>query len=106
MMQERDREILETFARRVRERFPESRIWGFGSKARGDATGGSDFDICVVLDRLTPEVKSVVRRLSWEVAFENGQVFNTVLFSIQEFEEGPMSESTLKENILREGVAA
>ena len=106
MMSERDRQILEMFARRVRERFPEARIWAFGSRVRGDAVDESDFDICVVLDRLTPEDKGLMRYLSWEVAFENERVFNTVLFSVQEFESGPMSESTLKENILREGVAA
>jgi len=105
-MLEQDREILSAFARRVRERFPEARIWAFGSRARGDATEESDFDFCVVLDRFTPEEKAVIRHLSWEVAFENEQVFNTVLFSIEEFEQGPMSESTLRQNILREGIAA
>ena len=106
MMSERDREILAAFSRRVRERFPAARIWAFGSRARGDATEESDFDFCVVLDRFTPEEKAVIRHLSWEVAFENEQVFNTVLFSIEEFEQGPMSESTLRQNILREGIAA
>jgi predicted nucleotidyltransferase len=106
MISERDRQILEMFARRVRERFPEARIWAFGSRVRGDATDESDFDICVVLDRLAPDDKALMRHLSWEVAFENERVFNTVLFSAEEFEEGPMSESTLRENILREGIAA
>ena len=105
-MLKKDQEILEVFARRVRERFPESRIWAFGSRARGDATEESDFDICVVLNRLTPTERAIVRHISWEVAFDHERVFNTVLFSVEEFEEGPMSESALKETILREGVAA
>ena len=38
MMTAHDRSILEIFAARVRQHFPEARIWAFGSRARGDAT--------------------------------------------------------------------
>ena len=36
MMADRDRQILELFAARVRERFPDADVWAFGSRARGD----------------------------------------------------------------------
>jgi uncharacterized protein len=45
-MTKRDRSILEIFAARVRQHFPEARIWAFGSRARGDATWESDLDVC------------------------------------------------------------
>jgi hypothetical protein len=41
-----DRQILDLFATRVREHFPEARIWAFGSRARGDATWESDLGPC------------------------------------------------------------
>ena len=106
MISDRDRQILELFAGRVRERFPQAHIWAFGSRARGDAAAESDFDVCVVLDRLSPADDALIMHIAWEVAFDNERVFNTVLFTVEEFEHGPISESTLKENILREGIAA
>jgi predicted nucleotidyltransferase len=60
MMSERDRSILELFAARVRECFPEARIWAFGSRARGEATWESDLDVCVVVEDLTNEVREIL----------------------------------------------
>ncbi|MFH0794945.1 MAG: nucleotidyltransferase domain-containing protein [bacterium] len=106
MLSDSDRKIYETFARRVRERFPNARVLAFGSRARGDAQEDSDFDTCVILDELTSEMEDEIRHISWEVAFDNETVFNTLLFSRREFEEGPLSESTIVANILREGIPA
>jgi len=38
--------------------------------------------------------------------FIDNRVITTVIMDQNQFEDGPMSESTLVENILREGVAA
>ena len=55
MMSDQDRIILDQFTSRVRERFPDARIWAFGSRARGNATWESDFDICIVLNQVNQE---------------------------------------------------
>ena len=47
-----DCQILKEFSVRVRQQFPDTQIWAFGSRARGDAQPDSDFDICVVVDEL------------------------------------------------------
>lgn len=39
-MEDSDRRVLETFAARVRERFPAARVWAFGSRARGEGEWG------------------------------------------------------------------
>jgi predicted nucleotidyltransferase len=93
MMSKQDRRIFHEFTARIRQRFPDARIWAFGSRARGVATWDSDFDVCIVLDRL-------------EVGFQNECVITTVAFDADQFENGPMSESTLVANIIREGLAA
>jgi len=106
MMSERDRHIFKLFATRVREHFPEASIWAFGSRARGEATWESDLDICVVIEDLKPEDHHIIRHISWEVGFEQDMLICTILYSTDEFERGPCSESPLVRNILHEGVSA
>ena len=101
-----DREILRQLAARLREVEPKARIWAFGSRARGTAQPDSDFDVCVVVPHDTSALRSQIRKLAWEVAFEHGTVIPTVILSDESFERGPMSASTLVANILEEGVAA
>jgi hypothetical protein len=59
-----------------------------------------------VLDNLMHEDRRTIGHIAWEVGFEHERVITTVCFTREEFERGPMSESTLVANILREGVIA
>ena len=106
MLSRKDRIILRELASRIRGRYPEARIWIFGSRARGDSSWDSDFDICVVLKTTDEETDEFIRNIAWEVGFEDERVITSVILSEDGFENGPMSESTLVQNILREGVAA
>jgi predicted nucleotidyltransferase len=104
MMADRDRQILDLFAANVRERFPDANVWAFGSRARGDATWESDLDVCVVDNNLTHAQHYTIGDIAWEVGFEHGLVIIPICFTREEFERGPMSESTIVANILREGI--
>jgi predicted nucleotidyltransferase len=106
MMAKEDRRILNELATRVRQRFPDARVWAFGSRARGDARWDSDFDVCIVLDDLDRKKDQYIREVAWEVSFETGCVITTVVFDVDQFERGPMSESTLVANIMNGGIAA
>jgi uncharacterized protein len=101
-----DRRILDEFCRRVRERFPDARIWVFGSRARGNASWDSDFDTCIVLTHVDEEAIRWIRSIAWQVGFGNERVITTVILDAEQFEKGPMSESTLVGNILQDGIAA
>ena len=106
MMSKEDRKIFNQFSARVRERFSDARVWAFGSRARGDATWDSDFDVFVVLSEVDQKAERWIRDIAWEVGFENERVITTVLIDKEQFENGPMSESTIVDNILREGISA
>jgi predicted nucleotidyltransferase len=106
MISREDKKILGKFSRRVRERFPKARMWAFGSRAKGTATWESDLDICVVLDRLDDQAERYIRNMAWEIGFEMDRVITTVILASEQFERGPMSESSLVRNILQEGIAA
>ena len=105
MMSKQDQRIFDEFAARVRRRFPDARIWAFGSRVRGNASWDSDFDICVVIDHVDEKVDRWLRVVAWEVGFDNGCVITTVVLDAAQFDNGPMSESTLVANIMREGIA-
>ena len=106
MLTHEDQGVLTELTARIRERFPGARVWVYGSRARGTAAWDSDFDVCIVLQQVDQEIDRWIRDMAWEVGFENDRVITTVVMDQEEFEHGPMSESTLVGNILQEGVAA
>ncbi|GIW89832.1 MAG: hypothetical protein KatS3mg109_0264 [Pirellulaceae bacterium] len=105
-MKQQDKQLAANFARRVRQRFPEARIWVFGSRARGDADPESDLDCLIVLDRVDRPTDRIIRDIAWEVGLEHGVVITTVVLDADQFQHGPASESTLVANVLKEGVPA
>ena len=105
-MTKEDRKIFKEFTDRVHERFSDARVWAFGSRVRGDATWESDFDMFIVLSEVDQKIDRWIRDLAWEVGFNNDRVFTTVLLNNEQFESGPMAESTIVDNILREGISA
>ncbi len=105
-MRSEDQAILKEFAVRVRELYPEARIWAFGSRVRGLGAEDSDFDICVVLDSFDPHIRDSISDVAWEVGFARQVLIATVVFSREMFEHGPPSAGPLVKAILQEGVAA
>lgn len=104
-MKATDYNILKDFAARIRIRYPESKIWAFGSRARGTEDVDSDLDVCVVLDLLNREARAFIRQIAWEISYRSGIVITTVKYSIDAFNHGPSSVSPLVHTILKEGVA-
>ena len=60
----------------------------------------------MVLDRVDEDIDRWIRRIAWETGFENDRVITTIVTDESQFEKGPLSESTIVENILREGISA
>ena len=105
MMTREDRRIFDEFVARVKAKFSNVKIWAYGSRARGDAQWDSDFDLLIVLERVNREADQWIREVAWEIGFENNHVLTTIVLDRKQFEKGPMSESSLVENILHEGIA-
>jgi len=104
MLTKKDKDVFTFFALQVRERFPDARVWAFGSRVKGHFTEESDLDVCVVLDRLDDVIDQIIMGIAWEVGFENDVIISTVTYSQQEFDVGPCSESPLVQNIQSAGV--
>ena len=53
----------------------------------------------IVLNEVDQKIDRWIRDIAWEVGFENDRVITTVLLDKEQFEHGPMSESTIVDNI-------
>jgi len=106
MISDSDAITLNLFSQRIRQVYPDARIWAFGSRVKGDASWESDLDVCVLLRNLTTQAYNEIIDIAWEVGFQRDIVISPLVFSQEQFETGPLSESSIVKNILREGIAA
>ena len=74
----------------------------FGSRARGDAQDGSDYDMLVVVDHRTPELRAVILEVESQLMERYGTLVATVLRSETEWQQ--LQGFPLARNIAREGV--
>ena len=99
-----EKNVLETFMTLMREQIIVNRVVLFGSRARGDADADSDMDVLVVVDGLTEDTEDYISECAWEAGFERGIVLVPVVFSRNDWENGPERYSLLAEAIKTEGV--
>ena len=83
MISPRRDEQLAAFLAALRRRFGRRmrRATLFGSRARGEAAPDSDYDLLIVLDRVTAADREAVVRLEAEQLLDRGAVFSTFLLS-------------------------
>ena len=99
-----EKNILETFINLMRGQIIGYRVVLFGSRARGDADADSDMDVLVIVDDSTDLTEDFVSLCAWEAGFENDIVLVPVVFSRNDWENGPERYSLLAEAIKSEGV--
>jgi uncharacterized protein len=98
-------QVAQEFADQLRaelgSRVEEIRL--FGSRARGDARQNSDYDILVVLDRRTPEMRSVVLKIAVRLMDKYNVLVATVLRSTEEWRKSqgyPLALNIARESLL------
>ena len=99
-----EKNVLENFITLMREKIIVHRVVLFGSRARGDADADSDMDVLVIVDDLTEKDEDYISECAWEAGFENDIVLVPVVFSRNDWENGPERYSLLAEAIKSEGV--
>lgn len=105
MISQRDRRLIERFKRLLHERrVPLHHLVLFGSRARGDATLESDYDVLVVVERLDRYIRTTVSRCAWEAGFDACLLIVPVVVTKDEIENSPFRSSLLMQAIRDEGV--
>ncbi len=75
----------------------------FGSRARGDATAESDYDLLVVVDKVDPSIVRGIDDIAGRALLDHGAVVSA--FPIAEEDCARRRYSPLLINVAREGVA-
>ncbi len=80
--------ISQEFARELRERLGLSlrEVRLFGSRARGDASEDSDYDMLVIVDRRTPDVRAAILEIEVSLMDRYGVLISSLLRSESEWE--------------------
>jgi predicted nucleotidyltransferase len=98
---------LQAFLAGLRQRFGPRLVSGrlFGSYARGEATGESDVDCLVLLDRVDRDderaITDLAADLTWQIA---GVVISPLTMSVSDFEAWKALERRTPLEIEREGI--
>lgn len=74
----------------------------FGSRARGDARADSDYDVLVVVDEVSQEVKDAIDEIAGEMLYRFGIVVSA--FPTSEEDARLRKYSPLLMNVAKEGV--
>jgi predicted nucleotidyltransferase len=78
----------------------------YGSRARGDATEESDYDLLIVSDGpATIEREDRLRRALYDIQLETGTVITVILVNRADWETPLYKAMPLHQNITREGIS-
>jgi predicted nucleotidyltransferase len=99
-----EKNVLDSFITLMREKINVDRVVLFGSRARGDADPDSDMDVLVIVNDFTDRTEDFISQCAWEAGFENDIILVPVVFSRNDWENGPERYSLLAEAIKSEGV--
>lgn len=74
----------------------------FGSRARGNNTEWSDYDVLVIVDKRDREIVKEIRKIAVEILDEHERLIGNIVYDTKEWER--KKQFPLGRNIQREGI--
>jgi predicted nucleotidyltransferase len=99
-----EKNALEALRSELSKSFKVKDLRVFGSKVRGTDTEGSDLDVMIVLETLSPEIESQIDDLLFDLNLKYECLIIGLYFGTEEIEKGPLSESPVYKRALLEGM--
>jgi len=97
--------INEKIKNAVLSYIPDAEIFIYGSRARGDASTESDWDIMVITTHaVTPLQKSAVRHALYEIEWDNACVISSIIRSREEWDNPLMKMTPFHRNVTRDAI--
>jgi predicted nucleotidyltransferase len=99
----------ETILKKITElafsKYPDSEIYLYGSRARGDSKKLSDWDLLILLNakNISFEIETKLMDEFYELELETGEIFSTLVYSKTEWSRNH-SLTPLFENIQKQGI--
>lgn len=104
-LKDNEKDSLRELTSKLREKFPETDVVLYGSKARGDDGRFSDIDILVLLDRtINNTLEEEVFSIAFKVELKYDVIFGIVVYSKMFWDSGLGKSMPLRINIDREGI--
>ena len=97
-----DLQSLQTLLTRIKERYNPLQIWLFGSRARGDARPGSDWDLLMVVPDDLPDRECDALTI-WRLQKGSGVHADIIACRATEFREDWNTVNTISHVVAREG---
>lgn len=100
-----DVKLLERCKKIIQEIIPESQVILYGSRARGEASPTSDYDILILTN--TPITwrteRNIIERL-YDLELETGQILNTQLYSLKTWNSPIYNVMPFRKNVEKDGI--
>ena len=96
--------ILKKIKMIVKEKAPSSKIYLYGSRARGTARNNSDWDLLILLknDKITPEIEKEITYSLYDLEFDTGEIISPMVYSENEWNT-KYRITSFYSNVMREG---
>ena len=101
-MNDFEKSVLNLLSERIKNKFPESKIWLYGSRAKGTSKPDSDYDLFIVYKN-DPDKKKI-REIIWEVGFENDILLVGSYLSENIFLNPKMKNSFYIQNVMNQRI--
>lgn len=103
-MKKADHYILNQIKKIVEEQAPKSKIYLYGSRAKGTAKSSSDWDLLILLnkDEVLPEDEQRIIYPLYDLEFDTGEVISPMIYSEREWNL-KYKVTPFYQNVIREG---
>lgn len=96
--------VLNEYLQCLKERFGQHliKVILYGSRARGDFHKTSDYDLIIILDKITKNTYDLLDEISGEFLYKYGVIFTAMLFTDKEYKR--QTYDPLLMNVKKEGI--